>query len=100
MRRYRKGGMAGYQTSDEVLGAGKSVRQAGQSVRNNTIKTGTGAKAQMDKQKKIVAALSKRGPNIKMAKFPKTTTAKNPATDDAKQAMKKASTKVTAYRSV
>lgn len=87
MRRYRKGGMTGHQTSDEVLGAGKSVRQAGQSVRNNTIKTGTGAKAQMDKQKKIVAALSKRGPNIKMAKFPSTTTAKNPATDPMKMAM-------------
>lgn len=87
MRRYRKGGMAGYQTSDEVLGAGKSVRQAGQSVRNNTIKTGTGAKSLMDKQKKIVAALSKRGPNIKMAKFPKTTSSKNPAQESMKMAM-------------
>lgn len=87
MRRYRKGGMAGHQTSDEVLGAGKSVRQAGQSVRNNTIKTGTGAKSLMDKQKKIVAALSRRGPNIKMAKFPKTTSSKNPAQESMKMAM-------------
>lgn len=87
MRRYRKGGMQGPQTADEVRGMGRSVRNAGQSVRGNTIKTGTGAKAQMEKQKKIVAALSKRGPNIKMAKFPKTTSSKNPAQESMKMAM-------------
>lgn len=87
VRRYYKGGNTGYQTSEDVLGAGASVRQAGQSVRNNTIKTGTGAKAQMDKQKKIVSALSKQGPNIKMAKFAKPEESKNPATETMKMAM-------------
>ena len=78
MRRYRSGGNTGYKTSDEVLGAGKSVRASGQSVRGNTIPTGTGAKAQMAKQKKIVAAQSKKGANIKMAKFPRATSEKSP----------------------
>ena len=88
MRRYRSGGNTGYKTSDEVLGAGKSVRASGQSVRGNTIPTGTGAKAQMAKQRKIVAAQSKKGANIKMAKFPRATSEKSPDQKQMDMAMR------------